>query len=469
MEKAAADAGGKTPLNEMPNRECSMALLQELEKECLNLKQWLDLLRGRGLQTESIQKELIQTIRDRCQHLARIYEASDPESRCPSGLDAIRALRPEGPRRLAWEWNTEDLKNKIRGALLGRAAGCILGVPCEGMTRDAIRHACLAAGLDYPLRDYWCIDPKLWDPEYSHCGITPRRFFLKDRLDRIGADDDLAYTLLGLIVLEKHGSRFTTEDLGRIWLDRIPIACTAEEVALNHLRQGIPAAESALKDNPYHDLIGADIRSDAWAYASPGWPERAAEFAHRDAWLSHRGTGIHGALYFAAVIAAAFSVEDPIEAAEIGLTEIPADCLMSCTVRQTLAWCRQDNDWSATVERILKHFEGMSPYHTLNNAALTLAGLYYGQRDFEKTITLTVMGGLDTDCSSATAGSILGAILGADRLPEKWICPLGSRIETYLTGLRDFTIDDAVERFVRVALQLQTEASICIALREQGN
>jgi len=146
IENTDADAVGRTPLDEMPDRECSMALLQELERECLNLKQWIDLLRGREIETGSIQKELIQTIQDRCRQLARVYEDSDPETHCPSGLDAIRALRPEGPRRLTWEWKAEDLKNKIRGALLGRAAGCILGVPCEGMTRDAIRHACLAAG-----------------------------------------------------------------------------------------------------------------------------------------------------------------------------------------------------------------------------------------------------------------------------------------------------------------------------------
>ena len=141
---------------------------------------------------------------------------------------------------------------------------------------------------------------------------------------------------------------------------------------------------------------------------------------------------------------------------------------MSRTVRQTLAWCRQDNDWSATVERILKHFEGMSPYHTLNNAAMTLAGLYYGERDFEKTVTLTVMGGLDTDCSSATAGSILGAILGADRLPEKWIRPLGNGMETYLTGMRDFTLDDVVDRFVRVALQIHAEDGIGMVPGNRG-
>ena len=65
--------------------------------------------------------------------------------------------------------------------------------------------------------------------------------------------------------------------------------------------------------------IGADIRSDPWGYAAPGYPEKAAEFAWRDATISHRRNGIYGAMYFSAAIAAAFATGDPVEALEAGL------------------------------------------------------------------------------------------------------------------------------------------------------
>lgn len=93
------------------------------------------------------------------------------------------------------------------------------------------------------------------------------------------------------------------------------------------------------------------------------------------------------------------------------------------------------------------------PVHTVNNAAVTAAGLLYGDGDLGRTICLTVMGGLDTDCTGATAGSAVGAMLGASALPARWTEPLGDTIETYLRaegGL--FSVADVVLRFARLAL-----------------
>ena len=50
----------------------------------------------------------------------------------PTDLDAIRALRPHGPRRCALAADI-DLFDRIYGAWLGRAAGCALGKPVEKM------------------------------------------------------------------------------------------------------------------------------------------------------------------------------------------------------------------------------------------------------------------------------------------------------------------------------------------------
>ena len=85
----------------------------------------------------------------------------------------------------------------------------------------------------------------------------------------------------------------------------------------------MPAERAAEKDNPFCEWIGADIRADPWGYLAPGWPEKAAEMAWRDAYLSHRRNGIYGEMFFAAAISAAFTVDHPVEALEIGLTEIP--------------------------------------------------------------------------------------------------------------------------------------------------
>lgn len=416
-----------------------------------DFRSWLSLLKERGGDTTAFEERVQKLCATMKKQVVREVETARVMEEEPSDLETIRAMRPQGPRRLSERFDSVVLRDKIMGAWLGRAAGCILGIPCEGMSKSALRHAAKGMGMRYPLKDYWQLDPKLLDPNSGHYGVTPRKNFLKARLRYVGTDDDLTYTLLGLLILEEFGPDFTTTDVGEAWLKYLPMACTAEAVALANLRSGVDVSAAGVKDNPFVDWIGADIRSDPWAYAAPGWPEKAAEFAWRDAYISHRATGIHGEMFFSAAIAAAFIVDDPLEALEIGLTEIPGNCRTTQTVQETLTWCEKDGDWDTTSDRILQKYAGMSMAHTLNNAALTVAGLYYGNSNFEKSIALTVMGGVDTDCTGATAGSLLGAILGAKRLPGKWIQPLGTRAESYLNDHRWWRHTDIVNRFVKVA------------------
>jgi ADP-ribosylglycohydrolase len=235
------------------------------------------------------------------------------------------------------------------------------------------------------------------------------------------------------------------------------MACTAEHVALENLRAGILAEHAADKNNPYQEWIGADIRSDPWAYAAPGWPERAAEFAYRDAYLSHRHNGIYGAMFFSTAIAAAFAVDDPAEALAIGLTEIPAECRLAKDVRWAIETAPELDDWRAARAAVDERFKGMHPVHTNNNACLTIFGLLLGGKDFTKTIGITVAMGLDNDCTAATAGSLLGAVLGAKKIPEVWWKPFHNKTQTYLNGQEWFRNTDLMVRFKAMAERVWAE------------
>ena len=56
----------------------------------------------------------------------------------PSTLDEIRVERPDGPRCMTVNLTSEQMLDRIHGAWLGRAAGCTLGKPVEGWTKDRI-------------------------------------------------------------------------------------------------------------------------------------------------------------------------------------------------------------------------------------------------------------------------------------------------------------------------------------------
>ncbi len=366
----------------------------------------------------------------------------------PNDLDQIKRLRPAGPRRI-WEgFDAEAYGNRLEGALLGRMAGCTLGAPVEFWPVERMRTLADENGDAFPPTDYWS---KVPNPKAKRYQMSRCEEYTRDVMNGVPVDDDIAYTLLGLLIAEEHGPDFTVEDVGKAWVKYLPYACSAEEVALNNLKKGVPASRAGVKDNPYCEWIGADIRSDPWGYMAPGWPERAAEMAYTDAYISHRRQGIYGEMFFAAAIAAAFTVDDPVEALRLGLSEIPRQCALAKAVRWALRVAPEIRDYKQARAAMEAKFKGMHHVHTINNACLTLWGITIGGTDFTKVIGNTVAMGMDNDCTAATAGSIVGAVVGKQGIPEHWHKNFNNKIHSYLIGKRSFPISGVLKRFERQA------------------
>ena len=64
----------------------------------------------------------------------------------PSDLPRIRAERPSGPREMEVSLSEEELYDRVYGAWLGRCAGCLLGKPVEGWSREKIERYLRLAG-----------------------------------------------------------------------------------------------------------------------------------------------------------------------------------------------------------------------------------------------------------------------------------------------------------------------------------
>jgi ADP-ribosylglycohydrolase len=439
-----------------------MPYFKDLMSELNRLQLWMDLAKEQGADLGPVEAQMHRFVERTIAEVRSLPPQPGYTYEEPDGLDQIKALRPDGPRRLPLTLTDDELHDRILGAWLGRCAGCMLGAPVECRERSFIEAWAKKLGQPYPLSDYWADYPGVTHIHYSE----PIDNFIKGSIDHVGPDDDLAYTVLGLLILEEYGLDFTSEEVGRAWVKYLPMACSAEEVALENLKKGLIPPETALADNPFVEWIGADIRSDPWGYAAPGLPELAAEFGYRDARVSHTGNGIYGEMYFSAAIAAAFSVKTAREAVQIGLTEIPAKSRMAETVDETIDWVDHDRDWDRTWSRIDERYRGMSAVHTLNNAALTVAAILYADGDFERAIALAVMGGLDTDCTGATTGSIMGALIGAGSLPARWIEPFNDRLTTYLTGQQEHRISDLARRTARIAKECRERFGDCHEARD---
>jgi ADP-ribosylglycohydrolase len=376
----------------------------------------------------------------------------------PSDLPSIRAARPAVTVRLERR-PPPATADKMQGAWLGRAAGCLLGKPFEGRSHAEIE-AYLKTGNAYPLEDY---APLVESPSKQVLTMDGAEGWLRENITEMPRDDDLDYTMLGLYVLEKYGADFTTDSIGDTWLALLPyhMVFTAERIAYRNLVNGIPPNEAANWRNPYREWIGAQIRADGWAYGAAGAPEQAAEFAWRDARLSHTKNGIYGAMWSAAMIAAAFG-ESPEDLSQsciralirVGLAQIPANCRLSAALNDLLNWHDELSDWRDAWDRINRRYGHYHWVHTINNALIVALGLLYGAGDFSKSIGIAVMGGWDTDCNGATVGSVLGAILGADALPTQWTAPLNDRVRSSLVGFDGSKFSDLAARSLRIHQQL---------------
>ena len=112
----------------------------------------------------------------------------------PSDLDPIQQARPEAVVLPDFYLAEEELCNKIHGAWLGRAVGCVLGKPLEmGLSRSDIRDYLQGADA-YPLSDYV--------PAQSRSEVGPLRRgcvpSMQGYVRYAQEDDDLNYMCLAV-------------------------------------------------------------------------------------------------------------------------------------------------------------------------------------------------------------------------------------------------------------------------------
>ena len=368
-----------------------------------------------------------------------------------------RAAPPEDPDRLAMlerGWTPSPVTpapaelGRLHGGWLGRAAGCLLGKPVEKIPRDGIRAIAQATG-NWPVRGY-----------FTEAGLPAaiaerwpwnrrsRPTSLAENIDGMPEDDDLNFTLVALDLLERHRDTLTTQDVARYWLDALPVGrvFTAERIAYRNLLDGVPPDRAALAGNPFREWIGALIRADAYGWAHPGDPHAAARVVHADAWLSHRRDGLYGALFAAALAAAAVVADDVEDVLDAGLCVVPPGSALAAAVAHARQLGHSGRPLDDALDELHTSYGHLHWVHVVNNAALLAYALSASEGEFTVAVGIAVMGGWDTDSVGATAGAVCGALAGADALPASFIAPLRNRLSTSLPGFDRVAIDTLAAR-----------------------
>jgi ADP-ribosylglycohydrolase len=423
-------------------------------------------LSDEGRDTSTLEAEFIRLLAEELPEDAQFQKAMDnlldkarflpmrPDYRYvePSGLEAIRTHRAAGPRVLPITHSEAIRRDHIAGAWLGRCAGCLLGKPIEGVLRPRLQ--LLLDRFAYEeIPDYIWRLPGLTEADCANFGWQNPWSYRNT--DCFPGDDDTNYTLMGMALVKQKGINFTPSDMADFWLENIPIlrTCTAERVACRNFTNNIEPPDSAVVRNPYREWIGARIRADFFGYAALGQPELAAELAWRDASISHVKNGIYGAMWVAAMLAAAMSQTDVRRIIEIGLTEIPEKSRFFEAITEILNRHAAGVRYAETLQYIHQRWDETRAHHwchSISNAQIVAMGLLYGEGDYEKAITRTVLACFDTDCNGATVGSIMGMMLGARALPEKWTGVMNDTIHTDLPGYQTTHISKLAEEMFQI-------------------
>ena len=405
--------------------------------------------------------------------LAAIHQALDEAPRRPDwpyvepdDLETIWAECPDLPVDPLQQVDLDAAGRRAAAGFLGSVCGCVLGKPVEvRTTMAALQRAAEAAG-EWPIRDY------LSEALLNALGDRHRSWqeAVRGRIRFVARDDDINYTVLGMLILEQHGIGFSRADVMQMWLANLPLAYTfgpermlltrTSAVAIaERLRRGRGLAgigddpEPVLAAmvaswNPGDELCGAQIRADAYGYACPGRPRLAAALAWRDAGWTHRGTGVYAAMFTAAAIAAAFVIDDPLELCRMALRCVPRRSRFHERVSDCLEQVARATDWRDGYRRIHDRY-GCYGHCRIYQETGTLINTLRFAAGVEDGICMQVSQGNDTDSYGATAGSLLGVRYG--RAPEqRWLVPFNDEIRTTVAGLYESSLSKVAQRMGRL-------------------
>lgn len=289
----------------------------------------------------------------------------------------------------------EVLADKIHGCWIGKNIGGTLGGPLEGK------------------RDIFDVKWYLSDPN----GVPL-------------PNDDLDLQLLWLTMVEYYGAEhLTSRHFGMMWMHGIIGPWGEYSNCRQNCHLGFfPPLSGACDNDVLNRSNGAWIRAEIWACLAAGKPDEAIRYAWLDSSCDHMTDGIYAEMFVAAMEAAAFCESDIRKLIEIGLSKIPDQCRLRESIELAISGYDAGKKWQDVRNEIVKLNEDMGWFQAPANVAFVVIGLLYGEGDFAKTVCTAVNCGDDTDCTAATAGALLGIILGAKQIPADWKEPIGDSI-----------------------------------------
>ena len=311
--------------------------------------------------------------------------------------------------------------DKIKGGWAGQTIGCTYGGPTEFKYNGTMIQEYVPIVWPDGYIKWWYENvPGLYDDVYMDLTFV-------DVFDRLGLDAPV----------DSFAMAFATAGY-TLW--------HANQSARYNILQGImPPASGHWLNNPHADDLDYQIEADYAGLMSPGMPNTASEISDKIGHIMNYGDGWYGGVYVGAMYSLSFISDDIEFIVTEALKTIPEQSTYYKCMSDVIRWHKEyPDDWKRTWFECEKKWSSdigcpdgvFVPFNidAVINSAYILIGLLYGEGDFYKTLDISTRCGQDSDCNPASAGGILGTILGYSRIPDYWMKNL-REVENMVNGL----------------------------------
>lgn len=332
------------------------------------------------------------------------------------------------PEAVKVDINTEKFRDQIKAAWMSQLIGAAMGTMVEGYTSKNLYEAF------GDVRNY-IREPNTYN-------------------------DDITFEIAFLDAFKDKGYDVTSRDIALSWIGLIPVGWSAEELALRNIRAGMMPPESAKWNNPFNEWIGAQMRGSICGMVAPGNPKLAAELAWKDGEVSHINNGILGEVFNAVMTSLAFVRNDVKDIVKTAISLIPNDSEYYSVVSFAYECCLKYADWHEALAECEKKYIKYNWIHAYPNACCEIIALMYGESDYEKTLNIITMCGIDADCNAGMIMPILGIQKGMGIIPKRLISPEFDKLVTYMRYYEEINLDDLVSDTLKYIIKAQTNRRI---------
>ena len=335
------------------------------------------------------------------------------------------------------ELSLDDLRDKIRGGLLGQILGNLNGIPHE--------------------------------MQYIHepGSVTD---YVPSLPEGARTDDDTDFEWVYIVEMQHRDKLFlSTQEIAQLWRERINrrIWCSNQYARqLMDIDIEPPLTGNVLL-NPWAEFnISGQFLCETFGLLGPGMPQTASRLGLNYTRVAIDGEPAQTTQLFNTMIATAFMEDDVDKIIDAGLQALDQKSELRQIIQDVRIWSAANpTDWQTTRRKIAEKYSQVDGAmrdrngYELNTAA-TFAALLYGQGDLVETLQHAFNFGWDCDNTAATSGTILGVVQG-----YKWMLAQGWQIvDRYKNTTRqnmpeDETITSFADRLIDLAEKV---------IREQG-